>query len=67
MFSQRHFIAIAAMLKDLKPEMREGTIESVIVSKIHQWNQTVESFAFQFSNDNPKFKRELFLKACNYK
>lgn len=52
MFSHRHYRAIAARLRCIADEI--------------QRDREIHTFAIMFENDNRRFDRALFLKACNY-
>ena len=66
MFTQRHFIALAALLKDAKPRVSKDSSPDRYLGEIGQWEKTVESLAEFFVVDNPKFKKKLFLKASDF-
>jgi hypothetical protein len=59
MFTQRHYIAIAAWLKGIRPEAENYEL-------LKQWNITVEQFVYEFSQDNPRFNPGLFKQAAGY-
>ena len=64
MFTQRHYIAIAAELSRLKPE--SGGDPHSVRNRVIQWRRTVESFCRLFACDNHKFKESRFVDACDY-
>lgn len=55
-FQQRHFEAIAAVLKDCV-----GDVSIPLVAT----RDVAYKLASMFKRDNPKFDRDRFLKACN--
>lgn len=58
MFTQRHLVTIAAELESLKP--RSGAPATAHA----EWVRTVDALAKLFARHNPRFKRELFIRAC---
>lgn len=51
MFTQRHFKAIARIIRETE---MDGVSRGMLI----------ERFATEFASDNPRFKREMFVKAC---
>ena len=57
---QRHFKLIAQTLKDSKPAPHWDA------NKMAQWESMVREFMVVCKSVNPKFKRDLFTRACDY-
>jgi hypothetical protein len=59
-FTQKHYIAIAAILKDSR------SASSGLADNEWTVNVTTTRFAEAFKADNPNFKGHLFAKAAGY-
>lgn len=57
MFTQQHYIAVAATLESIKPDSLDA---------LPYWKETVEAFVRMFACDNHKFKESMFVDACDY-
>jgi hypothetical protein len=64
-YSKQHYEDIARLFKGQRPALRDdgGGYAS---DRFRQWTAMVLAAATLFENDNPRFKRRQFLKACNY-
>ena len=51
MFTQKHFIAVAKLINETDGNIN---LDSFVSAKLIQF----------FQDDNPKFNKEIFLKAC---
>lgn len=57
--TQKHFQFIAGILAKLEPlAFDKQTLQH------EQWDKVVQTFTDELEETNPKFKRELFLRAC---
>lgn len=56
--TQKHFIALAAALKKTRPNHQDDDLLRL------QWIKDVKAIAAVLLVQNPKFKLDLFLKAC---
>lgn len=57
---RRHFEIIARTLKEAQPEHNGmGTHEAYL-----SWEKVVEAFCVMSKQQNPRFNRDRFLKAC---
>ena len=66
-FQQRHYEAIARLMVDHQPVWSIGTQNmDVYNGKTDQWIEIVESLCHEFAQDNPRFKKTKFLKACGW-
>jgi hypothetical protein len=59
MFTQKHYEAIARILKNTKPHAEE-------YDALKRWNIIVETFVSEFSAGNERFKRQAFKDAAGY-
>ena len=64
--SKKDYIKFAKVLSELKPVKTD--IESVRCYglRVSQWDKLVERIADIFQNDNPRFNKNRFFKACGY-
>ena len=60
MFSKRHYMAVAGILRALKPDSDKD-------GKLSFWFEVVGAFTNFFTVDNPKFDRQKFLVATGAK
>lgn len=58
-FSQRHYVAIAVMLRDTRPGIAREIARA-------QWQTMVMRIAKDFLNDNPKFNLRKFYSAIGF-
>ena len=58
MFSRQHYKAIAAVLAGMRP----NHAAHVVADRV--WNTAVDDLCNAFREDNPRFKEEVFRKAC---
>lgn len=66
MFTQRHYIAIAAVLKSTRPAMPVGTDlfgRADYDARTLAWSNLVTALADKFA-ERSAFKRALFVRAC---
>lgn len=72
MFTKRHYEKIAQTLKDERMTIDHelsivtGLQITESAGKRKQWANQVETFAFMFQSDKPRFNRDRFLAACGY-
>lgn len=68
MFTQRHYEAVARRVRGLFPvDMPNTVVEGVVdvhLIRVRDWARTVNAFADSFAEDNPRFNRERFVRAC---
>lgn len=63
MMTREHFEAIAAVLRDERPD-RDGSARQD--GARDEWSTTVLQFASMCKEQNPQFNRARFLKAAGY-
>ncbi|MBU0962276.1 MAG: hypothetical protein KKD48_00030 [Nanoarchaeota archaeon] len=61
MFSKRHYIKIAKILKDTKPTEINNDLQT---GKDIEYNQIVNCFVYHLKEDNPRFNVTKFMEAC---
>ncbi len=62
--TKKDYIKLARALKDAKPQTTGDKNLDYMLLK--HWNVTCEHVAFELSQDNPRFNRYQFMKACTY-
>jgi hypothetical protein len=62
MFTQQHYIAVAAIIKAEREKLSDDFPESA--AKHEQINQLQLAFIRKFEADNPKFNKLIFIGAC---
>jgi hypothetical protein len=55
MFTQRHFISLADLMRADRPEEPRA---------YWQWRLTVNAMAILFTRHNPRFDHDRFMRAC---
>jgi len=59
----KHFEIIAQVMKAVKPKPTGAKEDPTVIATL-QWERTINAFAASFKAINPRFKKEMFLKAC---
>ena len=60
-FAKRHYEAVARLLAAHRPAVDDN--EAMILSQ--KVDAIIEDFAAMFADDNPRFNRSTFFKACD--
>lgn len=60
LFTLKHYAAIIRVMRATRPNEHDCYHRSQ-----EEWMRYVNALADTFSHDNPKFKRDAFIKACN--
>lgn len=60
-FTARHYKEIAFILSCMKPTHSGNNYDN---GRISQWCAIVDKFCEEFIKDDPKFKKEKFMEAC---
>jgi len=65
-FTQRHFQAVADVINDAMNNVDQPMGKDVIyfAGKVAGIEEVANDFARMFERDNPRFRRDLFMKAC---
>jgi len=66
MMSKKHYIKIARVLNGLKPVKTDLESVNCYGMRLNQWDKLVERIAEIFEEDNPRFDKIKFYKACSY-
>lgn len=64
---KRHFIAIARVFSDTRPEvLREGDPnDPTWIARCDQWRSSVYAMARYLDTTNSRFNRDKFIEVCN--
>ena len=63
MMTKRNFEDVARAFRDLKPE-KERDEDEILLADYIQWRKIVHRLGSVFASDNPEFKWNVFLVAC---
>jgi len=64
--TKKDYIKFAKVLNGLKPVKTDTESVHCYGLRISQWDKLVERIADIFQNDNPRFNKNRFFKACGY-
>lgn len=65
MFTRQHFIAVADVLRDTKPNPEDFSNLDDYAERDIQWDTTLVGLVSLFEEDNPRFNRAHFIKYIN--
>ena len=65
-FTQRHYQVVADVINDAMNNMGTSNTDSKFLGgKVAGIEEVANSLADTFQKDNPRFRRDLFMKACD--
>lgn len=70
LFTMKHYARIIKVMRVTRPVdvsfyPNDSDARNVVLISRVQWDSCVIELADKFAKDNPKFKRDLFIQACN--